>query len=105
MSLVSIRLPDDLEARLAREAERTQRPKAEIALDAIVDYLQRAERKPFLAEIARAARSSSREGSDGLASAEKALPLDNEALAIADGFDAPEPKAKYRTREKKTKKR
>lgn len=53
MSLVSIRLPADIEARLAREAERTRRPKSEIARDAIVDYLKRVERDRFLAEIAR----------------------------------------------------
>jgi predicted transcriptional regulator len=58
MSLVSIRLPDDVEARLAHEAERAQRPKSEIARDAIVDYLERVERERFLAEIARAARAA-----------------------------------------------
>jgi predicted transcriptional regulator len=83
MPLVSIRLPDDVEARLAREAERAQRPKSEIARDAIVDYLRRAERERFLAEIARAARA--RDGDDALEAAEEALPLDNEALEIGDG--------------------
>ena len=103
MSLVSIRLPDDIEARLAREAERTQRPKSEIARDAIIDYLQRAERDRFLADIARAARS--RDDGDVLASAEEALALDNEALAIAEGHGVQEPKAKYATRKKKKKKK
>ena len=55
MPLVSIRLPDDVDEGLAREAQRTQRPKSEIARDAIVDYLLRTERERFLAEIARAA--------------------------------------------------
>jgi predicted DNA-binding protein len=82
MSLVSIRLSDDIEARLAREAERTQRPKSEIARDAIVDYLQRSERERFLADIARAARS--RDDPDAVAVAEEALPLDNESLVIAE---------------------
>jgi len=54
---VSIRLPDDIEARLAAEAERCNRPKSEVARDAIVDYLRRVERERFLAEIARAARA------------------------------------------------
>jgi predicted DNA-binding protein len=92
MSLVSIRLPDDVEAQLAREAERAERTKSEIARDAIVDYLQRLERDRFLAEIARAARS--RGDAEALASAEEALPVDNEALDIADGVR--EPKTKYR---------
>jgi predicted transcriptional regulator len=103
MSLVSIRLPDDLEARLAREAERAQRPKSEIARDAIVDYLQRTERERFLAEIARAARS--RGDTEAQAAAAEALPLDSEALSIAEGLGVQEPKAKYRTRKKRKKKR
>ena len=103
MSLVSIRLPQDVEARLAREAERTQRPKSEVARDAIVDYLQRAERDRFLTDIARAARA--RDDGEVLAHAEEALPLDNEALAIAEGQGVQERKAKYEVRKKKKKKR
>ncbi len=94
MSLVSIRLPDDVEARLAHEAERAQRPKSEIARDAIVDYLQRVERERFLAEIARAARA--RGDSEALDAAREALPTDNEALEIVEGVR--EPGRAYRTR-------
>jgi predicted transcriptional regulator len=83
MSLVSIRLPDDVEARLAQEAERAQRPKSEIARDAIVDYLERIERERFLAEIARAARA--RGDDEALDAAREALPTDNEALEIVEG--------------------
>jgi predicted transcriptional regulator len=97
MSLVSIRLPDDIEARLAREAERTQRPKSEIARDAIVDYLQRLERDRFLADIARAARA--RGVRDTLDALEGALPLDNEALDLGEGVR--EPTTKYRAPEKR----
>jgi len=99
MSLVSIRLPADVEARLTREAKRTQRPKSEIARDAIVDYLERAERDRFLADIARAARS--RDDAEELARAEEALPLDNEALEIAEGRSVRERKSKYVTGKKK----
>ncbi len=94
MSLVSIRLPDDVEARLAHEAERAQRPKSEIARDAIVDYLQRVERERFLTEIARAARA--RGDDEGLDAAREALPTDNEALEIAEGVR--EPGRMYRAR-------
>ena len=87
MSLVSIRLPDDVEARLSHEAERAQRPKSEIARDAIVDYLQRVERERFLAEIARAARA--RGGDDALDAAREALPTDNEAFDIVEGVREP----------------
>jgi predicted DNA-binding protein len=99
MPLVSIRLPEDIEARLALEAERTQRPKSEIARDAIVDYLRRAERDRFLTAIARAARS--RGGPETLASVEQALSLDNEALAIGEGLGVQEPKAAYRAPKKR----
>jgi predicted transcriptional regulator len=94
MSLVSIRLPDDIETWLAREAERAQRTKSEIARDAIVDYLQRLERDRFLAEIARAARA--RGDDEAREMAEEALPLDNESLAIVEGVAEPTPR--YRTR-------
>lgn len=97
MPLVSIRLPDDVEARLAREAERLKRPKSELARDAIVEYLERSERERFLGEIARAARS--RGDDEALTAAEEALPVDNEALAISE--DVREPKGTYRTTRKR----
>lgn len=103
MSLVSIRLPEDVEARLAREAERIGRPKSEIAREAIVDYLDRMERDRFLAEIGRAARSRGDE--EVLAAAEEALLLDNEGLAIAEEAGVREPHARYRKRNAKKKKR
>ena len=83
MPLVSIRLPDDVEARLAREAARLERPKSELARDAIVDYLERLERERFLGEIARAARA--RGDGEALAVAKESLATDNEALAIGEG--------------------
>lgn len=103
MSLVSIRLPQDVESRLTREAERVRRPKSEVARKAIVDYLERMERERFLAEIARAARSRGDE--EALAAAEESLSLDNEALSIAEGSAVREPSATYRKRNKKKKKK
>lgn len=94
MSLLSIRLPQDVETRLALEAERVRRPKSEIAREAIVDYLERMERERFLAEIARAARSRGDE--EVLAAVEESLSLDNEALTAAEGPDVREPSAGYR---------
>jgi predicted transcriptional regulator len=94
MSLVSIRLPDDIEASLAREAERTQRPKSEIARDAIVQYLLRSERERFLADIARAARS--RDGESSLVVAEEALPLANESLSLVEAPGVRERKTRYK---------
>jgi predicted transcriptional regulator len=99
MSLVSIRLPDDLEALLAREAARRQRPKSEIARDAIVEYLDRIERERFLADIARAARE--RGTREALAVATEALITDNEALAASE-HAVQAPKTPYRARKRKT---
>ncbi len=100
MPLVSIRLPEEVEARLAREAERERRPKSEIARQAIVDYLQRIERERFITEIARAA--SARDADAALADAEAALPVDNEALEIGEGVR--EPKSGYGKRSRGTSK-
>lgn len=97
MPLVSIRLPDDVEARLAREAARLERPKSELARDAIVDYLDRIERERFLGEIARAARA--RGDDEALAAANEALSTDNEALAMGEGVR--ERKASYKPARKR----
>jgi predicted DNA-binding protein len=97
MPLVSIRLPDDLEARLAREADRLARPKSELARDAIVEYLERIERERFLGEIARAARA--RGDDEALTTAAEALPVDNEALAMGEGVQ--ERKGAYRATRKR----
>jgi predicted transcriptional regulator len=101
MPLVSIRLPDDVEARLAREAARLELPKSELARDAIVDYLERIERERFLGEIARAARA--RGDDEALAAASEALATDNEALAMGEGVQ--ERKASYRATRKRKRRR
>jgi predicted transcriptional regulator len=98
MSLVSIRLPDELEALLSREAARMQRPKSEIAREAIADYLERRERERFLSEIARAARE--RGNAEALTIAAEALPTDNEALAASERA-VHEPKSRYQVRKLK----
>jgi len=99
MPLVSIRLPDDVEARLAREADRLELPKSELARDAIVDYLERLERERFHGEIAKAARARGDE--EALAVAREALSTDNEALALGENLGVQERKASYRTTRKR----
>jgi predicted transcriptional regulator len=100
MSTVSIRLPDDLELILNREAERTRRPKSEIARDAIADYLTRMERDRFLSDIARAARD--RGDAEALAFAAEALWTDNESLELTEPTGGVrEPPVKYKARRKK----
>ena len=93
MSVISLRLPDDLEAKLEQEASRTSRAKSEIARDAIVDYLARQERERFLASLEAAARSLAADPqstSEALSVASEFLPLENEALALG------EPPSRYR---------
>jgi hypothetical protein len=74
-----------------------ERPKSELARDAIVDYLARLERDRFLGEIARAARA--RGDNEALATANEALATDNEALALGEGVQ--ERKASYRAARKR----
>ncbi len=93
MATLSLRLPDDIDARLERESQSTDRAKSEIVRDAIVEFLTRQERQRFLDAIARAARSGG--GDESLAIAEEALPLDNEALAIAESPSVQESAASY----------
>lgn len=82
MSLMSLRLPADLDARLEREAVRSRRARSEIARAAIADYLARQERELFIAEYVRSAMGEDR--AEVLARAEAFLPLENEALALAE---------------------
>lgn len=96
MGALSLRLPDDLDARLDAEARREGVPRSEVARAAIIEFLDHRERDRFLADIARAARA--RGDDEALTMAEEALPFDNEALAIAEERSAQEPKAKYRAR-------
>ncbi|OGA01901.1 MAG: hypothetical protein A2Z64_04475 [Betaproteobacteria bacterium RIFCSPLOWO2_02_67_12] len=88
MGVLSMRLDDELDQRLSREAERENRTRSELVRDALSAFLSERERQRFLAEIARAARSI--DPGDARAVATEALPLDNEALGTA------EPRATYR---------
>ena len=57
MSNISIRLPDELEARLDREARLSGKKRSELAREAIVSYLQRTERARFVADMVQEARA------------------------------------------------
>lgn len=82
MSLMSLRLPEDLDARLGREAARSGRGRSDIARTALAEYLARQEREQFVADYVRSAMGEDRE--EVLARAEEFLPLENEALALAE---------------------
>jgi predicted transcriptional regulator len=99
MATLNMRLDDELERRLAREAEIADQTRSELARAAIAAFLEQRERERFLAEIARAARE--RGGREALAIAEEALPADNEALELAEGRPARQLKATYKVRRKR----
>ena len=87
MPVISLRLPDELEAKLEEESRLTGRPRSEVARDAIADYLARVERERFLVRLEAAARnlaSDPQTRSEALAVAEEFLPLENEALALGE---------------------
>ncbi|WNB73934.1 MULTISPECIES: CopG family transcriptional regulator [Methylomonas] len=77
MPILSLRLPDDVEANLKAEAQLEGKSQSEMARLAITEYLARRERERFMAEMVAAARALA---NDPQARAE--------ALQIAADFDA-----------------
>ncbi len=82
MALISLRLPADLTTLLNQEAKVSKRAKSEIARTAIADYLKKQERERFMAAYIRSI--ANRDPAESLAIAEDFLPLENEALALAE---------------------
>lgn len=82
MAAISIRLPDELESRLTHEAELEDRPRAEIAREAIVEYLARKARERFMAEMVAAAKSLAADPAAVAESLEIANDLADEGLDI-----------------------
>jgi hypothetical protein len=95
MGSLNVRLDDELERQLAREAEREERTRSELAREAIEAFLAQRQRQRFLDEIARAARE--RGASEAVAAAEESLAAENEALALAEKGVA-QPRPRYRAR-------
>ena len=82
MATLNMRLDEELDRRLAREAELEDQTRSELARQAIAAYLSQREQQRFQAEIARAARD--RGDSEALALADEALVTDNGALGLAE---------------------
>lgn len=57
MSAISLRLPEEIETRLAEEARLEGRPRSEVVREAIVEYITRRERERFMEEMVAAARA------------------------------------------------
>lgn len=83
MTMLSIRLPDALDALLGAESRAAGQPKSLLARQALEQFLLRRRRERFLAGLARAARAL--DARETLEIAVEALPLDNEALNLAEG--------------------
>ena len=88
-------MTDDLEDRLANETKIEGKPRSELVPEALHELLQRRERERFMAEIvaeARKAYSDPEIRREAIEIAEEFLPLDNEALDMAEGRRPGEPR-------------
>lgn len=95
MGNLSIRLPEDLERRLAEEAERAHCGRSELVREAIQWYLTAREKRRFMSALVEDAQRLTRTETAGVA--DDWLAFDNEALEIG------EPEAGYRASPRKGK--
>ena len=87
VAIISLRLPKELDEKLSLEAQRSNRPRSELARDAIALYLDRLERERFLSGMESAARTLALDSdarSEALQTTSDFLPLDNESLALGE---------------------
>ncbi len=88
MSTLNVRLPEDLEDQLAREAELAHKPRSELAREAIREYLEQVERNRFKRELSRAAHVIAQDPAlrrEAEAMAEEFLPLGKEPPEEEEG--------------------
>lgn len=74
MNALSIRLPDDLDVALSREAQLEAKSRSEVARKAITEYLQRLEKARFMAKLTAEAKLAYGDAK-----------IFEESLAIAEG--------------------
>ncbi len=87
MSMLNIRLTDQIEQQLSEEARRENRTRSEIARDALTWYLTEIEKKRFmdqLLEEVREAYANENIRQEAKEIAEEFLSLENEVLDIAE---------------------
>lgn len=88
MGAMSLRLPDELVVRLDAEVALDGRARSEIVRTALAEYLLRRERERFMADVVAAARVLAQDPAaraEAQEIAEDFLPLENEALDLAEG--------------------
>lgn len=83
MHTLTIRLTEELEQELEEEARLSRRPRTELAEKAIMSFLEERRRERFREALADAADAVGRDR-ETLDFAEELLPLDNEALGLAE---------------------
>ena len=94
MATLTLRLPDGLDEMLNAQAALSHVSRSELARMALEKYLREQERERHMAEMVQAARflaMNPEARAESLAMAEEFLPLDNEALDIAEGRKPGEP--------------
>jgi predicted transcriptional regulator len=94
MAAISLRLPEDLAAKLEAEASICDKPRSEVMRDALAEYLARREKERFMAEfLAEASKGYANPAirREAVELAEESLPLDNQALDAAEGRAPGEP--------------
>lgn len=88
MATLTLRLPDNLDKQLTALAAQTQQNRSELARTALETFLRELERKQLMDALvaeAKAAYSDKTVRQHAREIAEEFLPLDNEALDIAEG--------------------
>ncbi|BBP05285.1 hypothetical protein TPL01_14610 [Sulfuriferula plumbiphila] len=88
MATLTLRLPDNLDRQLTALAAQTHQNRSELARTALEKFLRELEQEQLLAEMVEAARflaTNPEARAESIAIAEEFLPLDNEALDIAEG--------------------
>lgn len=88
MATLTLRLPGHLDRQLTALAAKTHQNRSELARAALEKFLRELEREQLLAEMVEAARflaNNPEARAESIAIAEEFLPLDNEALDIAEG--------------------
>lgn len=88
MGSVSLRLPDDLEQKLDREAELAGCPRSEIMRDALIQLIRLRERERFMAQYVAEARQGYADPllrHEALEIADDFRSSDNDALDLAEG--------------------
>jgi metal-responsive CopG/Arc/MetJ family transcriptional regulator len=94
MSTLTLRLPDSMDRQLSELAARKHLNRSELARTALEQYLHEQERERLIAEMEAAFRilaTNSEARAESIAIAEEFLPLENEALDIAEGRKPGEP--------------